>query len=942
MKISTSFLLVLFALLPCLAIAGEADDLTEQGYDALIEGKYDVAVEMFLAAVEKEKNHARANTGLLKLYLLVGDYKQAAENAASLAARKSATAQMVALGADACANTGQYEKALEFYRKGMALDGSNVHSLLGAGRMLSLLGKGKESEQLLEKARTAYLSGSDHTVDETVCAAAVCVELNRYAEANSILGDAIKKDPEHLGALNLRGKIFLEKYDYPEAKKFFDRALEINAKHPETLTNLAWLYSKIGELGPERYSKARSFARKALRTNRTFPGAHIYLAYSELTDSNYDRAQSYLKKALKANPQSVDVLVMLAAIHKLRVDQSAYESTREKVFKLEGAKAEFLCGVASVLQAKFRYQEALDLALAALKADEKFWPAYAVVGLNMLRLGKEKEAKKYLETSRENDGFNIWTYNSLQLLMHMNDNFKQKKTPHFVIKAHGAEFETLAPYVERVAEWSYKLLSAKYKFKPKGPILIELFRKHKYFSARTVGLPGIPASGACFGPLVTMDSPSARRAGTYNWAKTLHHELAHVFTLQRSKNRISHWFTEGLSVYEEKDAYPHWARNMERAFIDALSRDAVTPIAKLERKFNKPRSGEEILGAYYQSSLIVEYIVGKFSFDKVLAIIDAYAEGKTDSVIFRECLGVEVSQLDADFLKWAKERFGKFNVAGRITATDVPRLQDGAEFEPDNAALSARLARAYLAAGKVLDSETCIKRALRLDASSPEALLAQAALDMHQGFSSSAKENYLKAVAAGLENTYDVHIVLAQLYFAEDKKEEAIEHLKKALSDFDRDGSASSPYRILYNLYKRDDQEDKAFEMLEKVVALSDTEFQGRVELADRHLGKHEYEEAAALLRQVIHLSPLIPGIHERLGDALRGEEEIDEAIFEYKTAIVVGGPDQADAYAGLAQCYFEKEDMKQAEANARKAIELDPQHQLAREVLELLGKWSE
>ena len=70
---------------------------------------------------------------------------------------------------------------------------------------------------------------------------------------------------------------------------------------------------------------------------------------------------------------------------------------------------------------------------------------------------------------------------------------------------------------------------------PQGPILIEIFPRHDDFAVRNVGLPGmIGALGACFGRVVTLDSPRARPPGTFNWQATLWHELAHVITLQLS------------------------------------------------------------------------------------------------------------------------------------------------------------------------------------------------------------------------------------------------------------------------------------------------------------------------------------------------------------------------------------------------------------------------
>ena len=115
-----------------------------------------------------------------------------------------------------------------------------------------------------------------------------------------------------------------------------------------------------------------------------------------------------------------------------------------------------------------------------------------------------------------------------------------------------------------------------YEFTPNGPILIEMFPKHDDFAVRTLGLPGmIGALGACFGRVVTLDSPQARPPGTFSTGATLWHELAHVITLQMSKQRVPRWLTEGISVCEEGAARPEWGREMEVTFARALDQDKV-------------------------------------------------------------------------------------------------------------------------------------------------------------------------------------------------------------------------------------------------------------------------------------------------------------------------------------------------------------------------------
>jgi hypothetical protein len=131
-------------------------------------------------------------------------------------------------------------------------------------------------------------------------------------------------------------------------------------------------------------------------------------------------------------------------------------------------------------------------------------------------------------------------------------------------------------------------LSAKYHFTPKGPILVEIFPKHDDFAVRTLGLPGmIGALGACFGRVVSLDSPrvAGRAPGSFSWHETLWHVMTHVITLQMSNQRIPRWLTEGISEYEETQAGRDWGRDMEIPFAIALERNKTLKLADLNSGF---------------------------------------------------------------------------------------------------------------------------------------------------------------------------------------------------------------------------------------------------------------------------------------------------------------------------------------------------------------------
>ena len=183
-----------------------------------------------------------------------------------------------------------------------------------------------------------------------------------------------------------------------------------------------------------------------------------------------------------------------------------------------------------------------------------------------------------------------------------------------------------------------------------------MFPKHDDFAVRTVGLPGmIGALGACFGRVVTLDSPKARPPGDFNWAPTLWHELAHVMTLQLSKQRVPRWLTEGISTYEEKLGSPAWGREGELSFVAAYGHGEHMSLRELNAAFQDP---EKISLAYYEASILTEHIVGKYGMGALRKLLVTYGEGLEGEAALKAGLGVDIDTLQADFDKLLAAKYG--------------------------------------------------------------------------------------------------------------------------------------------------------------------------------------------------------------------------------------------------------------------------------------------
>ncbi len=218
-----------------------------------------------------------------------------------------------------------------------------------------------------------------------------------------------------------------------------------------------------------------------------------------------------------------------------------------------------------------RTGQAAQFARRAIEIAPRLWSAHLNLGMALLRMGQMEAGRIEVEKSFKGDPFNVWAKNTLDLLDAMAD-YKETKRGPFAIKAAAKESDVLAGYAANLLEEAAAKLTARYRFTPEGPITVELFPNHEDFAVRALGLPGLGALGVCFGQVIAQDSPSARETGDFNWGSTLWHEYTHVITLQITNYRIPRWFSEGLSVYEERRARPGWGDRLEPSVSAHLRR----------------------------------------------------------------------------------------------------------------------------------------------------------------------------------------------------------------------------------------------------------------------------------------------------------------------------------------------------------------------------------
>lgn len=567
-------------------------------------------------------------------------------------------------------------------------DASDPVALLRAGRAAQALGLAREANSLY---RSALAGGSDPSIDTAW------------------------------------GVLFLEKYKRQEAVKSFQQAIASDADWAPAHAGLA------RALAQDDPPAAATSALRALAIDPNLADAELLLAQLELDNTEYPAARERIDRVLAYNPSHLDARALAAAIIYVREGRAPFDAEVTRVLAINPAFGEIYRAAAELAARNYRFDDAVGLAREAVTLDPANARAHAELGMHLMRTGDETEARRSLDRAFRADPFDVITYNLLALLDTL-DTFVVVREGEIILKLHPDEAAVMRDYAMPLAQDALKTLSRKYRFTPKGPILVEMFPVHDDFAVRTIGLQGmIGALGACFGRVVTLDSPRARPPGTYSWQATLWHEMAHVITLQMSAQRVPRWLTEGISVYEEAKERPEWGRDMEVPFAVALERGKTLKLRDLNSGFTRP---DTIALAYFEASLLVDHIVQAYGEPKLQALVRSYSQGLEGDAAIERNIGVSLDQLQASFDKALDARFGALRLALRDGGVkpaggDIGALGAAAAAQPGSYAAQLALGQALAAAGDRAAFEPLEKAAalvpVAIGDDSPHAIMARLA-----------------------------------------------------------------------------------------------------------------------------------------------------------------------------------------------------------------------
>ena len=365
------------------------------------------------------------------------------------------------------------------------------------------------------------------------------------------------------------------------------------------------------------------------------------MARVALEDDNQKKAQAEADAALAIDADAVDGIAVRASLDLLADKESPW------VAKI-GNRGKGFETIAHFYVINRRYEEGIQYYRKAIAATPDLWTAHSQLGINLMRLGREDEARKELDLAYENHFRDAATVNSLRL-MDSYKNFDTFRTDTTILKLNKKE-TALRPYFENEMKKIMATYEKKYQMKLNVPVQVEVYPDHEDFAVRTMGMPGLGALGVTFNTVIAMDSPSGRPPGSFHWASTLRHEMSHVYILTLTNDRVPRWFTEGLAVHEETATNADWGDRMTPEIIAALRDKKLLPVADIDRGFVHPTYQAQVIVSYYEAGKMCDYIGKRWGESKLLDMAKEFAKNRPTVDVIRDQLKMEPEAFDKDFM----------------------------------------------------------------------------------------------------------------------------------------------------------------------------------------------------------------------------------------------------------------------------------------------------
>ena len=693
--------------------------------------------------------------------------------------------------------------------------------------------------------------------------------LERSADPRQVLEliyDPLRKEsPDYVDVYLATAELALDKYDNALAAETLRAAPKPAENDPQYHYLLARAYAA------DEPEHAEAALAAALSINPRHVDSLLFQVDHLIDAEEYAKAEKVLEEVFAVNLQHPSAWAYKAVLAHLANDAKAEREAREQALSAWKSNPEVDHLIGRKLSEKYRFAEGAEYQRRALAMDGDNRAVKIQLSQDLLRLGEEEAGWRLADEVARQDAYDVVAYNLVTLQKEVAKFRTLESGDGLVVRMEAREADLYGDRVLELLRRARTELCKKYDVKLEQPIVVEIFPHQKDFAVRTFGIPGVSGFlGVCFGRVITANSPASQGEQPSNWEAVLWHEFCHVVTLHKTHNKMPRWLSEGISVYEEREADATWGQSMTPQYREIILSGKMTPVSRLSSAFLAPPSPLHLQFAYYESSLVVEFLVDKYGHEALTSILTDLGDGmEINLALMRHT--APLGRLDADFAEFARQRADALAPDATWEEPELPAGADAAaigewiEEHPKSVPGLQRWARQLLRERKFTEA-------------------IAAADQLRQLFADGAADvDALRFLAAA----------------------------HRGLSD------AAAEQKVLEELASRDADGSDAFLRLMELAA-----------------EKEDWPALAKNARRMLAVNPLVAAPHRYLALAADKLGERDDAIRAYRALLAFDTTDPAETHFRLAKLLDDAGQPKLAKRQVLMALEEAPRFLAAHELL--------
>lgn len=936
------------------------DQLLKTAYEHRQHGRYAEATEVYDAA-EKQltdssqknpKQHWQLVQGRIQIDLSTGETAKALSRIKPVLKQKPARAESHALAAKIYYETGDYDNADMHVSRALALNSDEPLARLIHAHLLTDSGKIDEANEAYRWFVRFYNRTQPEDAETLLLIAEGATQYARWNSVsqifnfviNTVCPDVLKADPLAWEASYLSGSILQEKYNRPQAADEFRSALKTNSQAAIVYVALAYSAIEVHE-----FDKSLTLVEKALEINPRMVEAILLRCDLHLINGQFESALKSAEAAAKINPRKQSVLARKAACYLLmdgvlnREELTSILDHPKNSDTLKAANSHsprftklvtqllqqnpkpgyFLYELGSLMEMKRQFSFAEYAYLKTKELMPQLSGPKTALGMLYMQMGKTDLAQQTLDEAFKSDPYHVRVSNMRKVLGVL-ESYGAISTEHFIIRYDSKADFILGQYMAEYLEEIYPEMAKQFGYEPPGKTQFEIYHDakglaaHQWFSARMIGLPWIQTIGASTGAVVALTSPTAMK-DPFNWAAVLKHELVHVFTLQQTKYKIPHWFTEALAVRSEGSARP---QKFNQLLAERVPKKEIYPLDELDGVFVRPKSSDNWSFAYCQSLLCAEFMVEEFGENALKKLLAAYQEQLSTSEAITRCFNISQKEFEKRYHAYLQKIAASLEGYQTKSPINFSDLQKKYEQDKTDLDIAGQYAYKLLLRRKKQEAREIALEVLSKDPKQSQAALTIARLELLSEDLNAAFKVLQPAINLDSPDVEALGLT-GKILLKQGKFEEALK--------FYQAGHKKYPYQTqwlqgLSRIYEKLDDSTNLETTLIKLVHLDPADEKSMKTLMKLSLDQQKLEQALDWGKKAMQVNVLDPETHQQIAETALKLNQPELAIKELKMALHLDNKNE-DIRFLLATTLLDSGDKKEAANELDLLLQQNPKH---------------